>query len=522
MTLKSRLDDALSGATVRRDASGRWQKGTPSPNPAGRSTTRHDGWHNLLTGLGVVGKDKRQSTGFVADLVTAEEATDLWRGDDLAARAIETWPNEMLRQGFEFRVQSDAAEEAATDSDDARDLQEKVHALWEDLELDEVLWQALAWERAGGGSAILIGANDQQANLEEPLNIDRVASVDWLTAFESPELQPTFWYTDPRSKKYGKPEIYRFTPIAPGASKDGTALITTSTIHESRLIVFPGIQVTRRPVGTRAGWGDSILTRMRSVLRDFNVSWGSAAVLLADFAQAVYKMKGLSELVSQDQGGQFKIRLEAMELARSTIRATLIDAEEEFERKQTPITGLPELLDRLASRLAAAADMPLTLLMGTSPGGMNATGDSDIRFFYDRIQCAQKRKLKPRIEYLTKVLLSTLGGEPNSWSIAFNPLWQLSDQEQAAARKTQAESDAIYIANQVASPDDIARSRFGGDEYSYETMVDFEAREKMEIESKAAADEAEEIEAAARASALETEVSAENPTVEAPADEDAE
>jgi phage-related protein (TIGR01555 family) len=216
-------------------------------------------------------------------------------------------------------------------------------------------------------------------------------------------------------------------------------------------------------------------------MRDFEAACTSAGVLVVDFAQAVYKMTGLAELIAQGKDQQVVSRMRVVEESRSSARAIMIDAAEDFERKATPITGLPELLDRFSTRLAAAADMPLTLLMGQSPGGLNATGESDIRFFYDRIRAAQERTLREPIERVCKILFRALGiTEPESWSIHFRPLWQPTDAEQATARYTQAQTDQIYITNGVVSAEEIALARFGSEDGSFATVIDFKARELLE------------------------------------------
>ena len=73
-------------------------KGRPRKDTALQKT---DNWTNALTGLGYVGQDKRVSTFHCTVPVLSDEAADLWRGNDLAARIIETVPNEMLRQGLD-------------------------------------------------------------------------------------------------------------------------------------------------------------------------------------------------------------------------------------------------------------------------------------------------------------------------------------------------------------------------------------------------------------------------------------
>jgi hypothetical protein len=224
----------------------------------------------------------------------------------------------------------------------------------------------------------------------------------------------------------------------------------------------------------QAGWGDAVLTRCRETLRDFQTAWASAGLLVADFSQAVWKIKGLAEILALDKNKEVENRISAMELARSIVRATVIDADgEEFSRQQTPVTGLPDLLSQFATRLAAAADMPVTLLMGMSPAGLNATGESDIRTFYDRIKSMQKRKLKPALEKLVRVAFSALEiDEPEDWSIEFNPLWQPTEQEQAQARLTQMQVDQGYHDMQVLSSEEIREQRFAGRTYSFNTHVE--------------------------------------------------
>lgn len=442
-----------------------------SGNPAGRpkvrnDSARYDGWRSALTGIGHSSYDKRLSHSFLAETVDGDLAAELWRGDDLAARVIETVPSEMLRQGFDVRFED-------------AELSEVVSSRWEDLGFVDALWHALAYERGYGGGAVLLGAADGATDLAEPLDMGRVRSIDWMTALEPRELVPHAYYDNPQAPKYGQPALYKLSPMPQGRSTAGERDVL---VHESRLIVFGGIRVSRRAMRSMEfGWGDSVLTRFYPTLRDFNTACSAAGILVADFAQAVFKMKGLAEVVAQDKDAVVAARMAAVELSRSVARAILIDAEEDFKRETTSLSGLPEMLDRFQVRLAAAADMPLTLLMGQSPAGLNATGESDIRFFYDRVKAMQERKLRKPIERVVKIILAALGEkEPESWSIHFHPLWQPTDAEQATARYTQAQSDAIYIANGVVSPEEIALARFGSDEYSFNTPIDFKARELLE------------------------------------------
>src|SRR5690606_13578077 len=120
--------------------------------------------------------------------------------------------------------------------------------------------------------------------------------------------------------------------------------------------------------------------RVYDVIRDFCSGYAGAAATLADFSVGVIAIQNLAEMLAADQEGLVLKRLEMLDMARSIARAVFMDAEKErFEYVSRSLAGMPETLDRLALRLSAGTGIPVTLLMGQSPAGLNATGASDIR-----------------------------------------------------------------------------------------------------------------------------------------------
>ncbi len=153
--------------------------------------------------------------------------------------------------------------------------------------------------------------------------------------------------------------------------------------------------------------------------------------------------------------------------------------------------GLPEMVDRSWQRLASAARMPLTVLMGMSPAGMNATGESDTRHWYDQVKSYQEHALRPRLLRLVRCIARGLQLDPLAWDVCFPSLWQTTEKENAELRKLVAETDAMYIDKGVLLPEEVALSRFGASGYSTETHVDLEAREAMlKAETEKAVDKA--------------------------------
>jgi phage-related protein (TIGR01555 family) len=114
---------------------------------------------------------------------------------------------------------------------------------------------------------------------------------------------------------------------------------------------------------------------------------------------------------------------------------------------------MPALLQEVQLATAGAFKMPATKLFGRSPAGLNATGESDVRSWYDEVACYRTRQIKPG---LGQLLAITDGIAPDA--IEFEPLWQESDAEQAATFKTKIETYERLWSMGVASDAEIRKA----------------------------------------------------------------
>lgn len=455
--------------------------------------SRLDAWSNILTKIGTKG-DKRTAGQFVCEPVTNIEAQQLWRGDDIAKRVIELRPRDALRRGYDVKLEAKGG--------NGKKVAEQVQSILEGLSYNPKFTLAGQQQNAYGGSAMFPVINDGQ-ELHLPLDESRILLPKAFHVFEPRMLIPVDWTDDPMEENFGQVSIWRVSPIGPRVA---TAFVGTY-IHYTRLIIFPGIRVGLAPLpDVQYGWGDSALTPMRDVLRDYNLSWGAAVALLQDMAQGVFKMRGLARLVAEDKDDEIERRIMILDIMRSVIRSMVIDGEDDFTRTATPMTGMPEVLVQFCSRLAAAADMPATKLMGQSPAGMNATGESDISIYDDSVDSWGSHHT-PQLERGVELVLlakdgPTGGKIPDTWSIERRPLRQPTEKEKAELRKLVADTDDINIRNQVYTEDDAAKSHYGGDTFSAEVQIDWKAREAHKRAVQEASDQAlamqQQIEARAR------------------------
>jgi uncharacterized protein len=452
--------------------------------PLHRDEVRADSYVSALTGIGRAGFDKRTSYEYERDPLELEQLEELYRGSAMAARIVETVPDEALRPGWELAIEGE------------RELAEEVVALLDELDADAQIHQAWCAARYAGGGALLLGADDgRTAQPWRPFEVERVkeGGLGWLTVLTPRELHPDRYYSNPNAKRYGDVEVFRVRQTY--SDNYAGPPSRAPRLHESRLIRFPGVPLPRRFLRDTKGWGDSVLQRCHAVIQDFETSWSGAALLLQDFAQAIFKIKGLAELVAGGPDGDATVmkRAELVGLSRSVAKAVLMDSEEDFRREVTPLGGLPEMLMQLALHLSAVAKIPAMILMGQSPAGLNATGAGDLRWWYDSIDAARKRVLRPALNQLVRVAFRSLGAaEPDNWTVRFPALWEPTAAEKSTMRKTDAEADSIRIADGVVTPEEVALSRYGGDQYGTELVIDVDARRGLQPQPPVEGEEEEE------------------------------
>ena len=422
---------------------------------------RLDSWVSAVTGLGGLRDKTRSAMVAMFRPLTLPELDALYHGDDLPGKIVDALPEEAMRRGW--LTGSPALDKAL----------ERWRAHQEFLD-------AWIWGRLFGRGAILIGTTDRLGKMSEPLDMATIGKGDlaFLLVLDAQDMTIKDRFVDPGNKNFGDPRTYYVNAQA-GSSlaggSTGTRVAPGSVVHASRLILFGGARTSERQRIRNQDRDLSVLQRCHDVLRDVDQSWRSVMCLIQDLSQAVFKVDGLIELIADGKSDVLMNRMQVVDMARSVARAVVIDAEHEsFEHQGAAnVTGVDPLLLRVFTRLAAAADMPLTVLLGVSPAGLNATGESDIRIWYAKAEKAQ-RLISPQARRLTSIIARHEG---IAWggSITWPALWTPTDKEAADLEKVQADTDAVRIQSSVLLPEEAALIRFGGMEPA--DVIDIARRE---------------------------------------------
>lgn len=425
------------------------------PGAAARLVARLDNWMSSLTGLGTM-RDKLRSVRFNrrGREISDDELEALFDEDDMAAMLVVAAPEHMFRQGYAVKTGNPLEERNITEYN-------------ERYQVTQRFFEALVWEAVFGGSAIIMGADDGLP-MDMPLNLDSLRAIRYINTLDCRDLRPVSYFTDPLAPSYGEPEVYE---IITNYRTQQLPTHRNPRIHVSRMIIFPGLLSTARQRRENFGWGNSKLRRSYEPLRVFSANWISATHLLQDASQGVFKVKNLLQIITGGGEEAMHTRMELLDMGRSVARAIMLDADmEDFNRVATSFAELPAMLDRTAQRLAASGRIPVSILMGREPAGMNATGELEVRGWYDTVASDRTQRLIPKMKQFYRVMFRakdgpTRGVEPQSWDIEFPSLWQPLPSEQADIELKHAQTDALRIQSQVCQPEQIALARFTSDGY---------------------------------------------------------
>lgn len=418
---------------------------------------RWDDIVNTLSGLG--GEQDKDAANRVGEpyILMDTDLEVLYRFNHYVGRIIDSPPNECTRRGWEIESELD---------------EDPFQTEFAKLDLVQKLADADRWGRLYGGGAIILGIEDG-VEPDKPVNPNTIRKIAYARVVDKKELTPLTFFVDFDDPRFGEPDVYQLTPRQAQGIHAGVPV----RIHADRVIRFDGVRLPKALELLNNSWGDSVVQRTWNALARLGVGEKAIGILLQELSLAIWKMQGLADVLSGPNGQElFMRRIVAANISKSVCRAMVIDAEnEDFGRVSAKLSGAANLYDRLAQSLASAAEMPMTLLFGQSPGGLSTDDKSGRINWYDTMASRQVKAYEPHIRHLVDLMMLAKEGPTKGkvieYDVAFRPLYEPTEEEQSATRKQQAETDHIYIEDQVLDPREVRQSRFSG-QYSLETSLE--------------------------------------------------
>ena len=354
-----------------------------------------DGYANLMSRLGVPGFDRNTAGRYFTMPLSQAEIEAAYRSSWLTRKVHDLVPFEMTRAGRDWQAEADQIE--------ALEATETALGAWNKLCV------ALTTARLHGGSAIIMGVLGAGGpNTELNPESVRKGALRYLYVASRHHLNAPYGFEiDPESPYFGAPKMYQLRG-ARGNQVD---------IHPSRIIPFHGSPLPPASVSVSQldqFWGDPQLMSIKGAIDNSEASQAAVATLLHELKQDVISIPGLTEQIATENAeATVGARIQAINTFKSMFNTILLDAGdgssehsgEKWETRQINFSQHPELLRAFLGIVAGAVDIPVTRLMGESPGGLQSTGKGEQDDFNRMIAARQGFELAPALARLDDVLI---------------------------------------------------------------------------------------------------------------------
>ena len=382
-----------------------------------------DSFQNLATRTGI-GTANVASAGTYQFSPTSRNRVQLenaYRSSWIVGQVVDAYAEDMTREGLDLL------------GDGAPDWQEEMHRVADRLQIWPAITDTIKWSRLYGGCIAVLMIDGQKP--DQPLRLESIRKDQFrgMLVLDRWMVQPLYseLVTEP-GPEFGKPKYY-------DTVKDNWSM-PNMRIHHSRCIRIDGLDLPYWQRISENGWGMSVVERLFDRLLAFDSTTQGAAQLVYKAHLRTYKVKGLREIIAVG-GKAFEGLVKQIDMIRqyqSNEGMTLMDAEDEFEAHQYTFSGLDNVLLQFGQQIAGATGIPLVRLFGQSPAGLNSTGESDLRTYYDNVKQQQERRLRYGIAKVLGVLFRSVTGQepPENFYFKFRPLWQVSDKEKSEIANT--------------------------------------------------------------------------------------
>lgn len=378
-----------------------------------------DSYQNFMTQVGIGAGNMLSGSQYGFNPISRNRVhlEQMYRGSWIVGRAIDVPAEDMTREGIEIKgvVEPDAIE--------------LMNAEMRRLGIMKAFTNAERWSRLYGGAIAVVLIDGQKPS--DPLRIETVASGAFrgLMVVDRWRVTPSLAeLVEDLGPHLGMPKFYD--------ALLGCPAYAGQRIHYSRVIRLDGNPLPYWQQLAENGWGMSVVERIFDRLVAFDSTTAGTAQLVDRAYLRTMKVENLRDILSSGDE-VIKGLVKQVEMIRAMQRnegLTLIDATDDLTFNNYTFSGLDSVLLQMGQQLCGALEIPMVRMFGQSPAGLNSTGDSDLKTYYDGVRTKQEDRLRPGAEMVANLTYRSLFNKepPKGFGIEFVSLWQMSDTEKAA------------------------------------------------------------------------------------------
>lgn len=425
---------------------------------------------NVITGLGIEGKDRSKATSVSARTLLSHHELELLYLNGIPRRYVDAISDDILRHLVTLKLGQEESE--------TQNLINSFNTYLKELKFHNAFSEVVKLQRLYGGAGLVLLIDDGQ-DPDQPVDMARIRAVNGFVPLSRHELIPE----DVTLTDWSKPNFYRIS-TSQRLTESQTELSTNLTVHHTRVARFDGLYLPWNLRSQNTGWGMSVLQLVWDAFKRYESTLGGLENMTSDADLFVHKIPGLFQRLAAGGEADIRKRLEANALSRSMYGGMVVDKEEEVVFLNRALANLANATEPFIQDLQAATGWPASILMGTSPGGLGKEGRFEERVWASLVEQWQEVYCRSSVtEIFTYILASaegpTGGKLPNSWSVHFPSVFTETDTEKTTLRLQQSQIDSTYANLGVLNPLEIREARFGGTDFSIETPLNEAVTERL-------------------------------------------
>ena len=361
---------------------------------------------------------------------------NVFRFRGIVRRIVTQEPRDAMRKGFTVKG-LDAEQQSDLDEfNERREFVSKFQTMRE-------------WARKYSGAALLMDIDDGQ-DWDKPVNFQKIKRLGNLTPLDR-------WELDIREYAHDLDRGVMYAPKAYFMVNDNQR-----EVHPSRLLVMQGIKLTPREQMQNNGWGESVINAVWKALRDYLTTHSYLAEAITRMTQGVLKMQGMEGALNGCDAEKTEARMEQLSFWMSALGDIALQEGESYEVVHRSLAGAPEAARVFFEQLVVETEIPITILGGQTPGGLNSGANAgEWQSWTSYLGGEQKRIYNPPIRQYLNVVLRAGNSPiemPERWDIEWPELYEPNLVEFSSAVLATANAGVLLATNRIYTDSEIRNS----------------------------------------------------------------
>ena len=256
--------------------------------------------------------------------------------------------------------------------------------------------------------------------------------------------------------------------------------------HRSHLIVIRHEEVPDIIKPAYLFGGLSIPQKIYERVYNAERTANEAPMLLMTKRLMVKKVDMSAALANQQA---FEARSVFSSYCRDNYGYQMVDVSEDVTQLDTNLGDLDAIIKGQYDLVAAAADMPVSKFMGTSPGGFNSSGDYEEASYHELLGIIKEAHFTPLLErHYQLLMLSEIcpkyGIAPFNIKIEWQNSDELTEKEAAEVNKLKSDTDAVNVGIGALTGEDVRNRLMNDPKSGYNGIGELPESDELDLDDE--------------------------------------